>query len=245
MFADDALLLIGHGSARYTDAAAALQRHAAALRAGARFRQVEVGLLNGTPSMTGALARIEAASIRAVPFFMEDGYFTRVAIPAAIQADSRVTLCPPVGTHDENANVIADRAGRACAERGIPPSGAAVLLVGHGSARAPGRALALHRHASRIAAGARFARFEAACLEEPPLLADALAGLRDYPVIVIGFFANAGTHARDDVPRAVATERDARGRDGRNVHFHGVFTDDPAMTRIILCQAGSTGVGGE
>jgi sirohydrochlorin cobaltochelatase len=237
MSANDALLLIGHGSARYPDAAAALQRHAAMLRAGSCFAQIEVGLLNGAPPVQEALARIDTAVIRVVPFFMEDGYFTRVAIPRATQHDARTRVCPPVGTHDAISDIIADRAEQACAATGARPADAAVLLVGHGSASAPGRALALHRHASRIAAAARFARFEAACLEEPPFLADALAGLRDYPVMVIGFFANAGTHSRDDVPTAVANERSARGSRGRNVHFHGVLTDDPAMTRIILDQA--------
>src|SRR5882757_21537 len=84
--AHDALLLIGHGSSRFPDAASALHRHADALRVERRFVQVEVALLNGAPSVADALGRIGAATIRVVPIFMEDGYFCRVAVPRAIAA---------------------------------------------------------------------------------------------------------------------------------------------------------------
>ena len=56
-----------------------------ALRAAGRFAQVEVALLNGAPPVHEALARIGAAFVRVVPFFMEDGYFCRVAVPAALR----------------------------------------------------------------------------------------------------------------------------------------------------------------
>ncbi|MDR3533829.1 MAG: CbiX/SirB N-terminal domain-containing protein, partial [Rhodopila sp.] len=102
---------------------------------------------------------------------------------------------------------------------------------------APGRALALHRHASRVAATELFARVEAACLEEAPFIAPALSGLRHHPVIVIGFFAGEGGHVRDDLPALIAAEQQARGSTGLAVRFQGSVTDDPAMTQIILDQA--------
>src|SRR5471032_1373537 len=75
---NETLLLIGHGSVRYPDAGHGMQRHAAALRADGHFAQVEVAVLNGSPSVAEALARIAAPVVRVVPFFMEDGYFSRV-----------------------------------------------------------------------------------------------------------------------------------------------------------------------
>ena len=104
------------------------------------------------------------------------------------------------------AGLIERQALVACDRLGVPSRDAAVLVVGHGSSSAPGRTLALHRHAARVAATELFARVEAACLEEPPFVADALAGLRAHPVVVIGFFANQGGHVRDDVPALVAAE---------------------------------------
>ncbi|MDR3534086.1 MAG: CbiX/SirB N-terminal domain-containing protein, partial [Rhodopila sp.] len=181
MLANDTLLLISHGSVRYPDAARVSLLHAEALRAEGRFRRVEVGLLNGAPSVAESLARIDTPVIRVVPFFMEDGYFTRVAIPRALGDDPRIRLCPPIGVHDGMAGLIEHHALHACATMDTPSRSAAILVVGHGSASAPGRALALHRHASRVAATELFARVEAACLEEAPFIAPALSGLRHHP----------------------------------------------------------------
>jgi sirohydrochlorin cobaltochelatase len=240
--ANDALLLIGHGSARYPDAGGAMLRHADVLRAAARFAAVEVALLNGAPSVREALGRIGAGFVRVVPFFMEDGYFSRAAVPAALRGHP-VRFCPPIGIHDGMAGLIERQALTACDDLGVPSRGAAVLVVGHGSSSAPGRTLALHRHAARVAATELFARVEAACLEEAPLVADALAGLRAHPVVVIGFFANQGGHVRDDVPALVAAEQTARhgppgGDPGHAVRFHGCVADDPMMVEIIVDQAG-------
>jgi sirohydrochlorin cobaltochelatase len=236
---NDALLLIGHGSARYPDAGSMMHRHAARLREAARFAQVEIALLNGVPSVRDALAAIEAPTIRVVPFFMEDGYFNRVAVPLALR-DRRTVLCSPVGTHDGMAGLIERHALAACDALGIASRTAAVLIAGHGSSSAPGRALALHRHASRVAATELFARVEAACLEEAPFVADALHMLRAHPVVVIGFFANHGAHVRDDIPVLIAAAQAARrnvGEAGPAVLFQGSVTDDPAMFQIIMEQA--------
>jgi sirohydrochlorin ferrochelatase len=135
------------------------------------------------------------------------------------------------------AGLIERQALAMCATSGIAMRTAAVLVVGHGSACSPGRALALHRHASRVAAAELFVRVEAACLEEAPFVAEALRGLRAHPVVVIGFFANHGGHVRDDLPELIATEQAARGSAGFAVQLHGCVADDPAITEIILDQA--------
>jgi sirohydrochlorin cobaltochelatase len=246
----EALLLIGHGSTRYPDAGTAMRRHAASLRAGGHFGQVEVAVLNGSPSVGDALGAINKPVIRVVPYFMEDGYFTRIAVPRAVGAlpvtegqvddacgDRRFILCPPIGVHDAIAGVLERQALAACADLDVPSHTAAVLIVGHGSASEPGRALALHRHAARVAATTLFVRVEAACLEEAPFVADTLRGLRAHPVVVIGFFANQGGHVRDDVPTLIAAEQACRGAAGPVVRFHGSAIDDPAIVPIILDQA--------
>jgi sirohydrochlorin cobaltochelatase len=235
--ANDILLLIGHGSVRYPNAGEAMLRHADAVRATGRFAGVEVALLNGSPSVNEALGRIGAATVRVVPFFMENGYFSRVALARALGGYPAL-LCPPVGVHDGMAGLIERQALAACGDLGVPSHGTAVLVVGHGSSSAPGRALVLHRHVGRVAGTELFARVEAACLEEPPLVADVLPGLRAHPVVVIGFFANHGGHVRDDVPALIAAEQAGRGDAGQPVLFHGCVTDDPMMAEIILDQAG-------
>jgi sirohydrochlorin cobaltochelatase len=238
LLVNEALLLIGHGSARYPDASGAMRRHADSLRAGGHFAQVEIAVLNGAPSVSEALVRIAAPIIRVVPFFMEDGYISEVAVPGAIGADSRIVLCCPIGVHDGMAGIIERQALAACAHLGIPSHTAATVVIGHGSAGGPGRNLALHRHTARVASTTLFARVEPACLEEQPFVADTLASLRAHPLVVIGFFANQGSHVRDDVPALIAAE--AQGRN-LPVHFHSLVVDDPALVTIILDQASGAG----
>jgi sirohydrochlorin cobaltochelatase len=239
--AEDALLLIAHGSSRYTDAARVLRGHVQRISAAGSFREVEMGLLNGTPSVAEAVARLTAPVTRVVPFFMENGYFSRVVVPHTLGlADAvrgRFLLCPAVGVHPGMAELITARVLDRCGERGIEPAATSVVIVGHGSARAPGRALALHSHVKRVAAMGVFAAVNAACLEEAPFLADVLRGQRDRAVAVLGFFAGEGGHVRDDVPTLIAAEQSARGPGGPEVHYLGPVAEAPAMTQIILDQA--------
>jgi sirohydrochlorin cobaltochelatase len=231
---NEALLLIGHGSPRYPDAADAMHRVAATLGEGGHFAQVEAAVLNGSPSVAEALGRITAPVVRVVPFFMEEGYFSQVAVPMAVGAGTRIILCPPIGVHDGMTGIIERQALRACTDLGFPSHETAVVVIGHGSARTPGRNLVLHRHTARVASTTLFARVEAACLEEAPFVADTLASLRDHPVVVIGFFANHGGHVRDDVPDLIATEQQGRVR---GVRFVGCVVEDAAMAAIVLDQA--------
>jgi sirohydrochlorin cobaltochelatase len=245
--ANTALLLIAHGSRRYPDAAAGLLRHADAVRAAGAFHEVEAGLLNGAPSVSQALGRISAASVRVVPLFMEAGYFTRVAIPRALgiadaagagtAADARFHLCPPIGLHDGMAGLIERQALAGCAALGREARTVAVLVAGHGSASAPGGALALHGHAARAGWNGLFACVETACLEEPPFVADALRARRHHPVVVVGFFAGDGGHVRDDLPALVAAEQAARGADGPPIRLQGTVMDNPEVVQLILDQA--------
>jgi sirohydrochlorin cobaltochelatase len=235
----DAILLIAHGSTTYPLAARPTEAQLARLAATDPARPVALGLLNGTPTVAQALAALQVPRIRAVPFFMDDGWFTRVAIPSAVGGDPRVVLCPPIGVHPGMAGLIVDRVHHGCAERGLDPAATAVLIVGHGSARAPGRTMVLHRHAEVVTAAHAFATVRAAYLEEPPLLADALAALRQWPVAVVGFFAGNGGHVRIDLPAAVQYEETARGPGAPAVHNFGAVVESPALTQIILDQAAS------
>lgn len=234
MSENQALLLIGHGSARYPDAGDSMRRHADSLRTAGHFDQVEVAVLNGTPAVSEALGRITAPVIRIVPFFLEEGYFTRFAVPVAVGAATRVSFCRPIGVHDGMAGIIERQALACCADLGVPSRETAVVVIGHGSGSAPGRSLALRRHTARVASTTLFARVEAACLEEAPFVAETLASLRAHPVVVVGFFANQGGHVRDDVPALMAAEASARGLP---IRFHGCVVDDPALEAIILDHA--------
>jgi sirohydrochlorin cobaltochelatase len=176
-----------------------------------------------------------------VPFFLEDGYFTRIAIPdllLPLARNSRVIrFCPPVGSHDGIASLLETRLTRHCEMFGIAPRSLTVLLIGHGSARDSGRARAVRRHAATLESNGRFGWVRVAYLEEPPFVAEALAGARGHVVAIIGYLANEGAHSTKDVPALIAAERAARGSHWPPVHDLGTIAGDAAMPRLIMDQA--------
>ena len=240
MLTQDALLLVGHGSTTMANAARPLMAHAGVLRAAGQFGEVAVGLLRGEPRLTAAFDSLTAPVVHVVPFFMEDGYFTRIAIPDALlprAGGSRVIrFCRPVGTHDGMTGVLEARLARHCEIFGIAPKSLSVLLVGHGSSSHPGRARTLRRHATHLESLGRFGWVRIAHLEEPPLVAATLAGVRGHVVAVIGYFANEGAHATQDLPALIAAERLQRGTNWPPVHDLGAIGNDAAMPRLILDQ---------
>ena len=132
--------------------------------------------------------------------------------------------------------MIESRIMRHCEMFGIDPKALSVLLIGHGSAKNPGRTLCSRRHAATLEAKRRFGWVRVAYLEEPPFAADALANTRGHVVAVIGYLANEGMHATKDLPDLIATERDQRGTHWPPVHDLGTIGADEAMPRLIIDQ---------
>lgn len=235
-FHDDGLLLIGHGSARYAEAGGILHDLAKTLRE--RFAEVGVGLLHGAPSVADALASLRVRHVYVLPFFMEDGYFARVAVPKALagERERALTCCAPVGTHQGVADLIEARVLRSCPE----PNRTSVILVGHGSARAPGRTMALHQHGERLSRSGRFASVNIAFLEEAPFVPDVLASAHGTAVAVVGVFAGEGLHVRDDLPRLIEAERLRLG--GRLLDL-GSIGAEAGMADLILDQVTQAALG--
>jgi sirohydrochlorin cobaltochelatase len=240
VFTRDALLLIGHGSERLPDAARPLLAHAEVIRDTGRFAEVRVGMLFGEPKLPSVDEILTAPVVHVVPFFLNDGYFTRIVIPNLLlplaSASRVIRFCPPVGSHDDIATLIEARLLGHCAMHGTDPKSLSVLLVGHGSAQSPGRARTLLRHAATLETGGRFGWVRVAYLEEAPLVAEALASARGHVVAVVACLTNDGMHAARQLPCLIAAERDERGTHWPPVHDLGSIGADEAMPRLIMDQ---------
>jgi sirohydrochlorin cobaltochelatase len=240
VFTRDALLLIGHGSERLADAARPLLAHAEVIRDTGRFAEVKVGMLFGEPKLSSVVANLTVPVVHIVPFFLNDGYFTRIVIPGLLlplaSASRVIRFCPPVGLHDAIPTLIETRLLRHCEAFGTDPKSLSVLLVGHGSAQSPGRARTLLRHAATLEAGGRFGWVRVAYLEEAPFVAEALASARGHVVAIIACLANEGKHATNDLPGLIAAERDERGTHWPPVHDLGSIGADEVMPQLIVDQ---------
>jgi sirohydrochlorin cobaltochelatase len=240
VFSRDALLLIGHGSTLMSDAARPLLAHADVIRQTGEFGEVKVGVLLGEPNAALAFASITSPMVHVVPYFLEDGYFTRIAIPGLLlplaSASHVIRFCPPVGLHEGIVTMLETRLVDHCEMFGTDPKSLSVLLVGHGSHREPGRARALRRHAVRLEAAGRFGWVRIAYLDEAPSVAETLATARGHVVAVIGYLLNEGTHATRDLPQLVSAERAQRGTTWPPVHDLGSIGSDEALPRLIMDQ---------
>ncbi len=240
------LLLVGHGSSDLEIATESLQRHAAALRARGLFAAVEAGFLRGSPGAGEALARLDMPDLYVVPFFLGEGYFSEVAVPRRLGLTKAVTVqsgsaairtlryCRPVGCSPRVVDALADVGRRACAAEGLDPQGTTLLVVGHGNEHSGASSRMLRRHADTLAAAGRFRAVVIAFIEEPPLLADALRAAAGGNTVVVGALAGLGHHALDDIPDAVAAERDRCGGRGAALVYAGIIGSEPLLADLIL-----------
>lgn len=227
--ADTAVVLVGHGSPRTAQPTLDLERLAQALREHEGFTAVEVAMLNGSGERPAALAnRLAADHAVVVPVMMCDGQTVRREIPEAFGevCRSRLTICPPVGTHPALAALIAKRASEAAQRIGVLPENAALLLIAHGSQRNPGSEQATVLQAGRLVEMRVFREVAAAYLEQPPRIEATLRRLKA-PVIAVGLFAAAGRHATQDVADALAAA------ERTDVPYLGPIGTDPGIAALV------------
>jgi sirohydrochlorin cobaltochelatase len=243
VFRRDTLLLVGHGSTRLQDAARPLLDHAGVIRRSGRFSEVKVGMLLGEPNLAAVLTTLTTPIVHVVPFFLDDGYFTRIAIPdllLPLASEQRVIrFCQPVGSHDGIAGLMEARLLRHCEMFGTDRKSLSVLLVGHGSAQNPGRGRLLKHHATTLETRGSFGWVRVAYLEEAPFVTQAMARARGHVGAVIGYLANEGMHATRDLPVLIAEERVQRGTRWPPVHDLGSIGANEAMPQLIMDQVTS------
>ncbi len=203
------------------------------MRSSGRFQDVAIGYISDTPDLASAGARLKGDEVRIVPLFMSDGYYVRQAIPErlAISGDNdasgrRIVILAPTGLSARLPAIVAGEAASAARSAGLQPDSAHLLMVAHGSGNDPASRLAAEAAAAAVSALQVFGAVHTAFLEEPPLLAKALAALPG-PLIVSGFFIGEGLHGAEDLGAAVA----ASGRG--DVHLAPPLARSPAFIQLI------------
>jgi sirohydrochlorin ferrochelatase len=183
--------------------------HLVAERAGCLpgFRSVHTCFVRGEPTIRSVAGELPPGRAVVYPLFMSDGYYVQQAIPqqmaAGGSAAEETRIMRPFGLSPLLPGIIADLAREAAARAAIEPEDATLLLVAHGSRKSPNSRNATLGVARRLAERSLFGTVETAFLEEPPFLADQLAGI-DRPLIIVGLFAGEGLHGAEDLPHAVA-----------------------------------------
>lgn len=224
-----AVLLIGLGSSRREAAAAALNRHADALRAMDCFREVHVAALARGDDPAELLRSVETETVAVVPMMMCAGWIAQQVLPpleAGGRGRHRLLVCEPIGMHPAFGALMQRRAEDYVAGSGLEAAEVTLLLIAHGTLRNPSSAATTEAHAERIRAGGRFRAVATGYLDQPPSIAEALAPLAA-PILAVGCFAAPGHHATHDVATGLAT------RPGDGVTYLGPMGEDPAVPGLV------------
>lgn len=170
-----------------------------------RFAEISACCLSGEPGVEEAIGPVSEAPVYVVPNLMADGYAMAVlrerCEAVAKSLGFALHIAPPLGLCPGLPDVLSALALNACAERGWRAEASHLLLVGHGSQRSRRPAEVARQHLRAIAGQSLFASLSVGFLDEAPTIQEAISSITERPVVVLGLFADAGSHGIDDVPR--------------------------------------------
>ena len=196
-----ALLLVTHGVEGGPGVAA---RHAARLQTLWPQVTIQAACLRGRPVLEEALASLSPRPVIVLPLLMADGYILDWLNQRLASVGGRIRALPPVGAELGIAAILRQMAREAIAATGWPAAATTLLLVGHGTPRHPQSGRTLAMQAARLQTRGDFPTVATAFLEQEPKFAVRVREYAGVPLVVLGFFADAGPHGCDDVQRVLA-----------------------------------------
>jgi sirohydrochlorin cobaltochelatase len=262
-YADDGLILLGHGTTLNAESAAPVYLHAAELRGHRGFKEVKEAFLKQPPELLSVLEGMTTRRVFVVPFFISEGYFSESVVPGMLgfEGESRVgtvlgrsvVYCRPVGTHPAMTEVLLDRARQTVARFPFPRTprekDITLYIAGHGTGRSAESRKSVETQVERIRAQGLYGAVEAVFMEEEPKILGCVERAATKNVVVVPFFISDGLHVREDIPvllgesKAVVERRLAQGQSvwrnpsekaGKRVWYTAAVGTDPLMTRVIL-----------
>lgn len=239
-----AVVLVGHGSARYPDSVAPILALAEALRARGPWGEVAAVFMKQSPGLDQALSLVAAPEVVVVPVFAGKGYYTDTLIPRAMGLDGPVTrrdgrtirYTAPVGGHPLIPGVLACRADGVARSGGLSPHDVSLLMIAHGSARPGGSGETPRAIAAAIAAQNHFAEVALAFLEQEPFAADWRGMVTGREVVVLPLLIAQGLHASQDIPPMFGLEPGRTGPvelDGRRIRLATGLGAEPDLVEIV------------
>lgn len=121
---------------------------------------------------------------------------------------------------------------------------AALVLLGHGTAKNAGSAATVRTHARALRAGGHFARVAAAFWKQEPQVERVLRVLREPRIFLVPFFATAGYFTEEVIPERLGFGRGPDGRlercrvvEGRTWFFTEPVGTHDRLTDLLLEQA--------
>ena len=224
------LLICCHGVHGGAGSAA---QHAAAIQRRGIFAETRVCCLKGQPALAGVVDHMESPEIYLVPLLMAEGYTAGRIMSRALRdvakAARRIVVCRPVGANPRMVEVLSASARQCCHAKGWAREKATVIVMGHGTTRCASSGGTLLAHVRALAHQGDFAAAVPAFLDQTPSLEQALEGSTTPHTVVVGLFADRGSHGENDVPRLLAMS-------GHPAAYAGPVGTAPELSDLILDQ---------
>ncbi|CUW41298.1 conserved protein of unknown function (Cobalamin (vitamin B12) biosynthesis CbiX 12-133; 139-245) [Magnetospirillum sp. XM-1] len=245
MLENSALVLVGHGSGRYPDAAKPVLALAESIRRRNLFTEVAAVFMKQDPPLSAALSLVGAATVYVVPVFAGRGFYTGTLIPREIGLTGQVTerdgrrvvYTEPAGTHPRLPGLLACRADGVARSCGWEPGQTSLLLIAHGSARPGGAGETPRAIARALTAMNHFAEVELVFLEQEPLAQTWPERVKGERVVALPLLVAQGLHAGQDIPPLFGLIQGQTGpvdSHGRQVALATGLGAEPELEEIIL-----------
>src|SRR5438876_7809599 len=160
---------MGHGSTLNAESATAVRRHAAELRRGKCFAEVQEAFWKQEPQVKQVLAALATPRIFLVPLFISEGHFSEGVIPRELgfrgeehgafarvqqRGAQKLFYARPVGTHESMAGVLVARAREVVEKFPFPrspqPCETTLFVAGHGTEQNQNSRKAIEHQVDRI-----------------------------------------------------------------------------------------------
>ncbi len=251
-----ALIIVGHGSHLNAESSAPVYRHAEAIRRTGAFHEVRECFWKEEPSLREVFDLVEADDVYVVPLFISEGYFTEEVIPRDLgldgpapsttaKAGKTIRYTGPVGTHPWMPGMILRRAEEIAGLSAREAREAGLVIIGHGTERNSNSSEVIYSVARQAEAARVFRRVATGFLDQPPEVAEVLAGMTESRLVLVPFFVAEGWHTQETIPDDLGLNRPAVSpvteQEGRTVFYAAPVGTFPEVADIVLQRAREAG----
>lgn len=231
----EALVLVGHGSARNPNTRLPLCHVVQEIKRRGQYDEVRCGLLKQEPRVCNTLDPLKSETITIVPFFISDGYYTRNVIPCCLGLKEetpgrQLIYTRAIGSHPLFADLLIAHARQAGWV-----SGDALVVLGHGTPKNPASGVNVYLQTDRIRRRMPGEEILTTFIDEPPYVTDVWDLTRKKRIFIVPLFVGDGWHVTETIPEDLGLDAGFQAeREGRQLVMTSAVGTDPGLVEVIL-----------